>query len=119
MGVSLSGKGGGQGINWCGWTYVMQLGFAHGWRPHGTECPDDFLEDMDDWGGGYTSNDGQWVTAEDADAWAAALERALACDHETCPRVEPRGAVTINDPGGREWLAGVIAFFRQGGFFIY
>lgn len=118
MRVSLSGKGGSQVMNWCHWAYVMQLGFTHGWRPQGTECPNDFPGGDVEWDGGYTSNDGPWVTAEDADAWAAALERALACDHETCSHVEPRDAGT-RDPERREWLGRVIAFFRKGGFFIY
>jgi len=122
MGVDLaSAHGGNAGMNWYAWTYIMKLGFCHGWRPCGSRCPDDYPDDYHDevdWDGNYTSNNGQRVTAEDADALAAALERALACDHEACGHDDTRDAAT-RDPAGREWLGGLIAFFRKGEFAIY
>jgi hypothetical protein len=52
-----------------------------------------------EWGGGYFSNDYQQVTATDAKAWAAALERAIAAvQTESVLNVEQMKALT----GGEE-----------------
>jgi hypothetical protein len=120
MGVDLANSHGqNQHLNWPGWTYIMTLALAHGWKPLGTRLSDDYGIDPD-WDGGYGSNDGQVVTAEDADALATALERALACHpcDDVCVHGEPRDEV-ICFREGRAWLRQMIAFFRQGGFAIY
>lgn len=75
------------------WAKLLELAYEYGWQPAGTELGG--LESVDDtadddpfhhaalaeqnggWNGTYTSNDGQLITAEDANAIAEALERAL------------------------------------------
>jgi len=62
-----------------GWGMVLDLAQRHGWQPAGTAAPAYYQAAGDpDWSGGYLSNDGQTVTAEDARAIAGALEKALA-----------------------------------------
>ena len=46
----------------------------YGWKPAGTSPP---REDDRTWRGGYISNDGQLVEAKDAQAWGAALKKAM------------------------------------------
>ena len=46
--------------------FVFLLAWLGGWRPAGTQWSTYFGTEPDDWGGCYTSNDGQWVTPEDA-----------------------------------------------------
>lgn len=73
------------------WTKILDLAKFYGWEPAGTIDPAVyFAEDADDpeqvrkveedkknWEGDYTTNSGQEVTAADALALAAALERSL------------------------------------------
>lgn len=94
MGMDLLGTGGDFRLNNISWRYVLALVRQHGWEPAGTELPqltlynrDDtvdegatrrvYQEAAEDWDGGYSSNDGQWVTDEDARNMAEALEQAL------------------------------------------
>jgi len=92
-------------------------------------------EDAAGWGGGYFSNDGQRVTAEDARELAAALERALpdVPDHDALRhKARPLGnsgefGIPVGTPTTpSEWFSGdrkqrlreFIAFCRAGGFVI-
>ena len=80
MGVDLFGKGQSLGLNWHGWRESFEVALEFGWRPAGTEVPEDF-EGL--WEGSYFSNDGQRVTEADACALAAALLRARdAMEHQ-------------------------------------
>ena len=72
MGMDLDGKGGDFRFNIYGWRAVLALAEMNGWEPAGT-----VLEQELGWSGGYDTNDGQTVTAEDAARLADALERAL------------------------------------------
>lgn len=69
------------------WSKALNLAVAYGWTPAGTLTPPHwqdpgFMEDagwkvIPEWDGGYNTNDGQLVTAEDAKALADALENSL------------------------------------------
>jgi len=59
------------------WAKILSLAKYYGWKPTGTVDPwwkDE--PDAPDWCGCYTSNDGQWVTSDDALNMANALDRA-------------------------------------------
>ena len=55
------------------WDFYCRLADDYGWTRAGTLAPESVK--TGDWGGEYSSNDGQRVTAEDAGAMASALER--------------------------------------------
>ncbi len=61
------------------WAKALELACEYGWQPAGTSpAPHiDFQQLHAEWDGNYTTNDGQAVTAPDARAFAAALERSL------------------------------------------
>ena len=61
------------------WAKALELARLYGWQPLGTRpMPGiDFSKLGADWQGLYLTNDGQIVSAEDACALAAALERSL------------------------------------------
>ena len=61
------------------WGKALELAQLYGWQPHGTHPPShlDFYQLGAEWEGGYLTNDGQTVKAEDALLLAAALERSL------------------------------------------
>ena len=61
------------------WAKALELAGLYGWKPTGTRPPSriDFYEIGAEWDGGYLTNDGQMVKAEDARALAVALERSL------------------------------------------
>lgn len=62
--------------NMRGWGFLTDLAEEGGWKPKGTiYLLSDGTEDPV-WDGGYHSNDGQYVTPEDARAMADAIERA-------------------------------------------
>ncbi len=114
MGFDLTAESGDYfHFNWAGWTQILKEAWDYGWRPQGTLCPDWYIVgtdlraadvyDKEKWEGGYFSNDGQVVTAEDACAIAQALERAL-------PQLE--------QPKQR-WVKDAIEFFRKGAFDIH
>ncbi len=87
MGMSLVGASRNEHFSWGAWNLLLELAFRHGWRPTGTRPQWDFEDEVmqhlrgREWGS-YFWNDGQTVTAEDAAALAAALERALAVPGE-------------------------------------
>lgn len=61
------------------WSKALELAGSYGWIPLGTRPPSqvDFYKLGAEWDGGYLTNDGQTVKAEDARSLAAALERSL------------------------------------------
>ena len=61
------------------WAKALELGRLYGWQPLGTRpMPgSEFSKLGAEWLGLYLTNDGQIVSAEDAYALAAALERSL------------------------------------------
>ena len=76
MGMLLANKSG-NSIRWghISWTRLLSLAEMYGWEPSGTTEPHG--EPLDDWVGGYNSNDGQYVAPEDAKAMGDALGKAL------------------------------------------
>jgi hypothetical protein len=86
MGVDFYSSDGKFYFTWWAWRRVFDLAIEHGWEPAGTEAPS--WEEPDgctgqpsydpkEWNGGYFSNDGQYVTPEDARNLADALERVI------------------------------------------
>jgi hypothetical protein len=61
------------------WDQTLALARMYGWKPAGTQEPTDWVVEEEGrvWNGGYISNSGQKVTAEDAGRLADALERGL------------------------------------------
>ncbi len=70
------------------WIELLKLAYEYNWKPAGTEIggwedPEhphsEFTKQLErkSWNGNYTSNDGQLITAEDANAIADALEKAF------------------------------------------
>ena len=140
------------------WPQVLSLAASHGWKPRGTIgalAPEAWCELQDsgasrgeieaaerqaeaDWGGGYLSNDSQWVTDKDAQNLANAVERALLAGAD--PDEQPSGEfgkhiraleslmeegrdgvgfVTAAKHLARERVEGFVAFCRSGGFRIF
>jgi hypothetical protein len=76
MGVDLCGRG--VGFNWSAWVFCLDIAKGFGWVPLGTVAPENWNEaEQGVWGGGYFTNDLQWVTKEDAVSLAHALDRAI------------------------------------------
>jgi hypothetical protein len=82
MGIDLSNKYG----DWFrasfgAWGDLLQMANKHGWEPAGTRTPVHWDVDgpkpAEEWCGTYFSNDGQWVTDDDARNIASALRKAL------------------------------------------
>ena len=113
MSVLLEGTRRTWRTNWPGWEYVMDLAERHGWEPKGTTLKDGMdlaarcgwepLEDAPNWKGGYHTNDGQCVEADDAAAFSAALLRAVA-------------TLSTTDPLDR--ILDLAAFAAEGEFYI-
>jgi hypothetical protein len=136
MGYELvSDSGAETGFNLFSWAIARRLAEDFGWQPRGTLPPEGWdaeVEKIGEWDGRYTSNDGQFVTAEDALALGASLEAALASDvFETRIRSLYAGAVAQIRSGGvsvadpesdapawRSSFAEFVHFCRQGGFRI-
>lgn len=161
----LKGPGGITHFGVQDWHFVVEIAEDYGWKPEGTvfdELPEgSFIfgdgDDPEEYVRGeieeyflrdYFSNDGQWVTDEDAEALAAALESALedipnsdAIGHKDPRNAWPRRVAKWCQlmPGGEpvptlretisapEWFSGerkkqlvaFIAFCRAGGFEIH
>ena len=75
-------------FNWAGWRYVTNLMADNGWIPQGTVQRPFEVRDLTDgrvntiksdpqWDGSYFSNDGQFVTDEDAANMLMALKKGL------------------------------------------
>jgi hypothetical protein len=79
MAMHLHNASGDFGWDSISWVKLLRLAERYGWRPAGTTIPDSELKWMPDgkWNGNYTTNDGQTVTAADAHALGAALDRAV------------------------------------------
>jgi hypothetical protein len=120
------------------WPKLLRLARAHGWEPKGTSQPpgEEVHFPNGRWDStNYTSNDGQIVSADDAQALALALERALPHipDDDALAKYRlPNGNIEIapNHPPApdADWFSGAepktdveqfIAFCRQGSFRIY
>ncbi|MBN1187450.1 MAG: hypothetical protein JXB49_34560 [Bacteroidales bacterium] len=54
------------------WPLLLELAFHYGWTPMGTK-----VDPQENWNGTYFTNDGAWVTTEDALNLATSLEKAL------------------------------------------
>lgn len=81
MGFDLSNKSGGyQRFNGAGWGLALSVAEHYGWKPAGTPRPGGWDDADGPWEGEYAIQAGQWVTAEDAVAFAEALDRAVAAD---------------------------------------
>jgi hypothetical protein len=59
------------------WDFYRRLARNYGWKPIGTRAPKRISFWFRKWDGGYHWNEGQWVTREDATAFADALEKNL------------------------------------------
>lgn len=101
------------------WARILDLAQYYGWQPMGTvdPCWDDdpdseFYVDQT-WDGNYGTNALQTVTAEDANALADALERALA----DVPDDEINSELLLGPEGGKQ-LKELIAFCRKGEFLL-
>jgi hypothetical protein len=116
---------------------LLRLAKAHGWKPRGTTQRAENLAYFPDgrWdGANYTTNDGQIVCVEDANALANALEAALPNipDYDTLAKYRVAdGGIEIapNPPQApdADWFSGVeakaevvkfIQFCRRGSFRI-
>ena len=83
MGVSLQGTRSYFNANWATYSALMATGYECGWQPMGTVldwcpyCPDCGGHSDGNWDGDYSSNEGQFVTDEDARELAKALRRSF------------------------------------------
>jgi hypothetical protein len=78
MGMDLKNRAGEElRFGTVGWTFLIHFAERYGWQPRGT-LPPESLEPGRQWEGNYDSNDGQYVTPEDARDLAAAVARGLA-----------------------------------------
>src|SRR5688572_26314993 len=95
MGFDLSNKSGGyQRFSGAGWGLALTVAEHYGWKAAGTPRPSDWDDADGPWEGEYAIQAGQWVTAEDAAAFAEALERGVAA--EDFVRVAQRGMDDLN-----------------------
>ncbi len=121
MGMDIS-NGNGEDRRFSGGSWIGLLNLAHeyGWQPAGTEIGGLYSEEppedanhtrlvpveqagTESWDGNYTSNDGQLISAEDADAIADALERAFG-----------------DKPDYQDfWDEGMVDYFRAGALRIF
>jgi hypothetical protein len=141
------------GFSVMSWYKVLNLAFMCGWIPAGTLPPADYDDDeagdteYREWDGRYHSGEGQWITREDALAFAAALEAGLddipdldlgepirkpirfgefdmyLNEEETIERVATRYTKNpfeyFSGPQRKTRLRDFIAFCRQGGFMVW
>jgi hypothetical protein len=94
MSFDISGKGGTFSTNNHAWGRLLALAFRYGWEPVGTTAPnyerifqpktpseeEACAPARSSWDGNYITNDFQTVEDDDATAFGAALERALAAN---------------------------------------
>jgi hypothetical protein len=83
------------------WARILYLAKDHGWQPAGTlssydhDDPSSEFYCPEPWDGGYSTNDGQMVTSNDARAFADALEKA--CERIPDERIESEKYVQVED----------------------
>ena len=130
LSVDLAGSGGDCRFSSCGWARLLALAERFGWEPAGTVPPQyvDGTPFYTDWHGGYTSNDAQLVTDDDARNLAAVLEAIL----PDIPRHDAAADKGVLLRGSRlvplEWFSGsdnrellgeFIRMAKAGGFQIF
>ena len=114
-----------------GWNYYRNLAGEYGWQPAGT-LPPDGLPDSDSWSKTYDSNDGQWVSDEDAEALVRALQAALddpqrverlttaaKAESEYLTQTTGRPCHVRVETNDAEYIGQMIEFFRKGRFKIW
>ena len=129
------------------WQKVMDLARIYGWEPIGTQEPPDWDSNDDDerWQGDYDLYAGEWITAEDAQELANALDSALddlpdnpmpdriiETEIEEIDRdgdvsisfhiIESNKSINLFEAFGGQYKSELIAFIhfaRRGGFHIY
>ena len=129
---NLSGKGAYFCFSGRGWLWALEIARANGWKPAGTKPPDGsvptFFEydistqwDPED----YFSNGGQRVTARDAKALAAAIERALDDAEKRVSKRKPRSKSAPRPKHKMKFtseeakrLREFVTFCRKGSFYI-
>lgn len=114
MGYTLKNESGAEiDFNMWGWGTVRRLAEDYGgWKPLGTLPPVEPIPEPA-WDGRYTSNNGQLVSPQDAEALAKALEVALAIP-DLAVRVPSLANIDY-----RTWIGDLIIFCRKGGFRIW
>jgi len=118
MGMDLMGAAGDFRFSSLCWVKLLELAHLYGWAPSGTTLPGFEHEGLgylelaagEVWDGHYDSNDGQVVSASDAAALAAALERALddLPNHHACVVGVHEAGRPPADIGISEFVAQVI-----------
>ncbi|HET6248547.1 MAG TPA: hypothetical protein VFE47_12670 [Tepidisphaeraceae bacterium] len=120
-----------------GWALALNLAGHYGWLPEGTTLrQSESGAESTEWSGEYATNDGQRVSASDANALAGACERALAdaeyaevvsdtlrrISEAVAAQVPDRTAERVVDPDVAQKFRGrleeLIAFCRSGSFII-
>lgn len=77
MGMDLVSKSGlTYQINGTGWAFYLNLAESYGWSPEGTKKPKKYGI-FKKWSRVYDTNEGQFVTASDAEKISIALQRAI------------------------------------------
>ena len=114
-----------------GWGYYLGLAAQYGWQEAGTLRPD-ALPDSESWAGTYDSNDGQWVSDQEAQALARALQAALddpqrverltiaaQAESEALSKATGRPCRVRVETNDAEYIAKMIEFFKKGRFEIW
>ncbi|HSV16045.1 MAG TPA: hypothetical protein VLI90_17420 [Tepidisphaeraceae bacterium] len=91
------------------WTMTLELARLSGWQPAGTELGDETEdgEPLVGWLMQYTSSNGQFVSAADAERLSVALDRALSPDNVAIAHrsIQDCDIALHTPPGGFEWFA--------------
>jgi hypothetical protein len=85
------------------WAYLLDSACILGWQPMGT-----VIDGRPQWGGGYSTNDGQCVLPHDAVGFAKALEAWL--DAASEKKLHPKEFDKV--------IKELIVFAKKDGFFI-
>ena len=116
MGMDLVRQGGHWRSNRAGWSLLRGLALEHGWIPEGT-APPSWLSPAEQWDGNYSTNDGQTVSASDAQHLADALERALR-DPEVIAFLRCRSEGGQDSDNCEVFVRDFVSFGRAGDFLI-
>ena len=114
-----------------GWGYYLNLATEYGWQAAGT-LPPDGMPNPDSWPKEYCINDGQWVSGEDAEALARALQAAFDDSHriERLTTAAKAESERLSNATGRQchvrvetndadYIRQMIEFFKKGKFRIW